>query len=254
MPISTQVKGGSQMDNMRIGIIYPSDGVHDREFWQFAPPEVTVHVTRIPFPEPPVTLEILQLLVDDSELDYAAKVLRPIRPHAVAYACTSVSFAKGHVGDQSIIRRISDGTHAQATSTSSALISACHALGVRRLALGAPYPPETTAQFEQYLMEAGLEPLSSHSLGLAEGIGELEPNNIVDLARKVDVAHADAVVLACTNLTTYSAIEALELALGKPVLTANQATMWHASRISGYRGVGGVGRIWQVNPLEAVGT
>ncbi|WP_353817937.1 hypothetical protein [Mesorhizobium sp.] len=46
------------------------------------------------------------------------------------------------------------GTNAPATSTSSGVVAACRALGVRKPALGAPYLPETAAQFERYLSEA----------------------------------------------------------------------------------------------------
>ncbi|WP_292567568.1 arylmalonate decarboxylase [Mesorhizobium sp.] len=236
---------GTEMDHLRIGILYPSDGVHDREFWQFAPPHATMHVTRIFFPETPATT-----LVNDGDLDQAAQLLRPIGPAAIAYACTSASFEKGHAGDRSIIDRISRAANAPGTSTSSALVAACRSLGVRKLALGAPYLPETTAQFVRYLAEAGLEPLSSRSLGLEGGIGELESEGIVRLANEVDVPQAEAIVLACTNLVTYSAISALERALDKPVITANQATVWHACRIGGYRGTEGVGRLWSVDAIE----
>jgi maleate isomerase len=44
--------------------------------------------------------------------------------------------------------------------------------------------------------------------------------------------------ISCTNLPTYDVIEPLEQALGKPVLTANQVTMWSALRAMGLDGVG----------------
>ncbi|MER8562667.1 arylmalonate decarboxylase [Mesorhizobium sp. M0578] len=235
------------MNRLRIGIIYPSDGVLDHEFWKFAPPHATMHVTRVRFPETPDTLEGMRTLVEDADLDQAAQALRPIKPGAIAYACTSVSFAKGHSGDRSIIDRISRGANAPATSTSSALVAACRSLGVRKLALGSPYIPELTVQFEHYLAEAGLEPLLSRSLGLAEGVSKLEAKDIADLASGIDVPQAEAIILPCTNLNTYSAIAELERTLAKPVITANQATVWHACRIAGYRGTDGVGRLWRVN-------
>lgn len=241
------------MNDLRIGIIYPSDGVLDREFWQFAPPLVTMHVTRVRFPDPsetPETLEMLRALVDEDGIDEAAQLLRAIRPDAIAYACTSVSFAGGHIGDRSIIDRVSHRAAAPATSTSSALVAACRALGVRKLAIGAPYLAEITTQFERYLTEAGLESLASHSLGLTEGIDEVEAEDIANLAMQVDCPEAEAIVLACTNLKTYSVIEALERSLGKPVITANQATVWHASRIAGYCGTDGIGHLWGANVLE----
>ena len=41
-------------------------------------------------------------------------------------------------------------------------------------------------------------------------------------------AGGDAVFVSCTNLSTYDVIAPLEAELGRPVLTANQVTMWAA--------------------------
>ena len=44
--------------------------------------------------------------------------------------------------------------------------------------------------------------------------------------------------VSCTNLPTYDVIAPLERELGKPVLTANQVTMWAALRVAGAAAVG----------------
>jgi len=44
------------MTDFRIGIIYPGDGALDREFWSFAPGNVSLHFTRQPQAEGPVGL------------------------------------------------------------------------------------------------------------------------------------------------------------------------------------------------------
>jgi maleate isomerase len=44
---------------------------------------------------------------------------------------------------------------------------------------------------------------------------------------------ADAVFIRCTALSTVGAIEALEADLGKPVVSAIQATFWDALRLAG---------------------
>jgi maleate isomerase len=52
---------------------------------------------------------------------------------------------------------------------------------------------------------------------------------------------ADAIVLACGNWSTFSIIDQLEHDLGKPVLTTNQVSLWHALKIMGRRPVDGLG-------------
>ena len=79
----------------RVGIIYPGDGVLDRELWSFAPETVSLHITRTPFPEGPITLELVEGEVDADGLAYAGETLRPIGPDVVTFACTSVSFVAG---------------------------------------------------------------------------------------------------------------------------------------------------------------
>jgi maleate isomerase len=46
------------------------------------------------------------------------------------------------------------------------------------------------------------------------------------------------VCVACTNLPTYDLIASVEAELGKPVVTANQATMWASLRRLGRPAVG----------------
>ncbi|CCV09268.1 putative Arylmalonate decarboxylase [Mesorhizobium metallidurans STM 2683] len=232
------------MNSLRIGIIYPSDGTLDREFWHFAPSIATIHVTRVRFPEGPVSAEMYRSQINEPDLEQAAEALRPISPAAVAYACTSVSFIGGHAGDRSLLERISHGAKAPTTSTSSAIVAACEALGITKIALGAPYHAEVTEEFVRYLGEAGVVSLSTRSLELGAKIGDVEAAAVMQLAKETDVPEAEAVVLACTALQTQSAITLLERVLNKPVITANQATVWHACRIAGYRGSDGVGRLW----------
>nr|MBA3251536.1 Asp/Glu racemase [Geodermatophilaceae bacterium] len=58
------------------------------------------------------------------------------------------------------------------------------------------------------------------------------------LVRDADAPEAEAVFVSCTNLPTYDVIAPLEAELGKPVLTANQVTLWSALRLVGTHAVG----------------
>jgi maleate cis-trans isomerase len=58
------------------------------------------------------------------------------------------------------------------------------------------------------------------------GQGELTPNEVFDLACQADHQQAEAIVLSCTDMRSVEAIEQIEAALGKPVVTSNQAMMF----------------------------
>jgi maleate cis-trans isomerase len=55
------------------------------------------------------------------------------------------------------------------------------------------------------------------------------------LAREADRPDADAVLLPGTALHTAAHVAALEKELGKPVLTANQVTVWEGLRLADRR-------------------
>jgi maleate isomerase len=48
-------------------------------------------------------------------------------------------------------------------------------------------------------------------------------------------------MLACGNWSTFGIIDRLERDLGKPVLTTNQVSLWHALKMMGMRPLGGLG-------------
>lgn len=58
------------------------------------------------------------------------------------------------------------------------------------------------------------------------GIWKVNYRTIAERILRADDPQAQAIFVSCTNLPTYDVIEPLEQALGKPVLTANQLTMW----------------------------
>ena len=61
---------------------------------------------------------------------------------------------------------------------------------------------------------------------------EMAPEAIVAAARRVDRPDAEAVLIPDTALPTLSFVEELERVLGKPVLTANQVTIWEGLRLA----------------------
>lgn len=228
----------------RLGFIYPSDGVLDREFWDFAPAAASVHMTRVRLPERPLTLDVTEGQVADPDLDQAAETLRPIKPAAVAYACTAISFALGAAGDASIRRRIEAIAGAPTVTTSAALLEACEALAVRRVAVAAPYVPEITARLVAYLEAAGISVSKAVSLGLTTGIPDVPPVEVIALGHDADVDDVDALIISCTNFRSFEAIPVLERALKKPVISSTQVTVWAACRRAGLRHPEGIGALW----------
>jgi maleate isomerase len=118
-----------------------------------------------------------------------------------------------------------------AVTTSGALLEALDVLGVKQIAVATPYIADVTTRLHDFLAEAGIETVSSAHLGLQGNIWKVPYHTTAQLIRAADSRDADAVFVSCTNLATYDLIAPLEQELGKPLLTANQVTMWAALNV-----------------------
>jgi maleate isomerase len=79
-----------------------------------------------------------------------------------------------------------------------------------------------------FLAEAGVAVTATRNMGLTGRIWTVPYDVTADLVRTTARAGGDAVFVSCTNLPTFDVIADLEAELGRPVLTANQVTMWAA--------------------------
>ncbi|MGH2945195.1 MAG: maleate cis-trans isomerase family protein [Solirubrobacteraceae bacterium] len=154
---------------------------------------------------------------------------------AVVWACTSGSFIYGWEGAQAQAAGVQDAIGVPVSSTSLAFVGAARALNLRRVAVAATYPEDITRRFEAFLRDAGLELVAASSRGIvtATEVGTLSPDDAEALVAAVDGSDADAVLVPDTALHTIAALEALEAAAGKPVLTANQVSAWEGLRLAG---------------------
>ncbi|WP_039636170.1 aspartate/glutamate racemase family protein [Streptomyces sp. 769] len=159
--------------------------------------------------------------------------LRDRGAEAVVWACTSASFVFGWDGAQRQVRELSAIAGLPASSTSFAFAHAVQALGVHRVAIAATYPADVAAYFHAFLKAAGAEVVATRGSGIitAAEVGTWGRDEVLALARAGDHPDAEAVLLPDTALHTAAHLPALEAALGKPVLTANQVTVWEGLRL-----------------------
>lgn len=217
-----------------VGIVVPNDFVIDHELWRWVPDEVTLHLTRLPVTITEMTDEAVGALADAAALRQAAESLLVPSPRVVAYACSSGSFLHGTPGEHLLVDAMVSGGAPDALTTSGAMIRALQHVGASRVALVTPYLHTISARLRDFLGEHDIDVVAEHSLGLDRNIWSLSSMDIFNAVQEADHAGADAIFVSCTNLRTYDVIAPLERMLGKPVLTANQATMWAAVRAAGH--------------------
>jgi maleate isomerase len=221
-----------------LGVIVPYDMALDRELWRWAPDDVTLFFTRTPYSPLPVTVEMAEHVGDADTVRESTRDLIAVSPAVYAYGCTSGSFVRGVRGERQLVEAMLEAGAPAAVTTSGALLESLAHLGAERVAIATPYDPDVTERLRLFLHEAGVEVVGSSHLGLTADIWKVPYTRTAELVTGADTAQADAVVVSCTNLPTYDVIASLEEQLGKPVISANQATMWAALRAVGRRAVG----------------
>ncbi|MGN5378837.1 maleate cis-trans isomerase family protein [Streptomyces lasalocidi] len=153
------------------------------------------------------------------------------------WACTSGSFVHGWDGARDQVRALAQVAGMPASSTSFAFVHAAQEIGVRRVAVGATYPEDVAGLFAGFLRAAWSggdrgAPVRDRHGGRGRHVGEQE---VLALARAADGSGAQAILLPDTALHTAAYLPRLERELGKPVLTANQVTVWEGLRLADRR-------------------
>jgi maleate cis-trans isomerase len=167
-----------------------------------------------------------------------------VRPAVVVLAHTASSYALGFGNEQALVDRIASLSGAPALLAAHAVLAALQHLGVKRLALGTPYPESISRQGKAYWEAAGFDIVGYHRLEDVKDIYAENEERAYLLARRADASGADAVLLSGTGLPTVAVLETLERDLGKPVISSNQASLWQALRLAGVReAIPGFGRL-----------
>lgn len=209
-----------------IGIIAPFDLALERELWRWAPLDVSLHMARTPYEEIAVNHAMAELVSDKRHVQAATRDVLGVNPEVVAYLCTSGSFIRGVTGEAELRQAMMDAGAPDAVTTSGALAEAVQELGLSRISVITPYDAGLTEGLIEFLAELGVTVTQSEYLGLGGGIWRVNYRTVADLILRADDPSSEALFVACTNLPTYDIIAPLERQLGKPILTANQLTVW----------------------------
>ncbi|KAB2345116.1 maleate cis-trans isomerase family protein [Actinomadura rudentiformis] len=164
-----------------------------------------------------------------------ARELRALGVEAAVWACTSGSFVFGWDGAAAQVAGVQEAAGVPASSTSFAFVNAARRLSLQRVAVAATYPADVAERFVAFLAHAGIEvvALSCRGIVTAAEVGTLGRAEVLDFVAANDHPAAEAVLVPDTALHTVSWLGELEDRVGKPVLTANQVSVWEGLRLAG---------------------
>ncbi|MFE0024150.1 Asp/Glu racemase [Amycolatopsis sp. NPDC059021] len=224
-----------------VGVVASFDFTRDRELWRWAPPDVSLYVSRTDAVSLADSFELVSRLNDPAMLTRPTREVArvPISAPVVLYCCTAGSFVGGVEREHALRTAMTDAGAPSAVTTSGGVLEALGVLGARRIAVVHPYVDPIADRLVAFLIEAGIDVLSSRGLGLeSRVIGAVDYATTADLISGGDHPDADAIFVSCTLLPTYDLIAPLEQRIGKPIITANQVGIWAALRAIGVKARG----------------
>lgn len=222
-----------------LGFLYPGHSAEDDypRMEQLLGSDIRLPLVHTDIGEDAHREDALRQMGTRERLATGAEELRLSGAEAIVWACTSGSFVYGWEGAHEQVRALARTAGLPASSTSFGFVHAAREVGARRVAVAATYPEDVAALFAAFLKDAGLEAVSVRAAGVvtAAEAATWDGEQVLALARAADHPDADAVLVPDTALHTASHLKTLETVLGKPVLTANQVTVWEALRLADRR-------------------
>jgi maleate isomerase len=231
----------------RIGfVLLAMEQTIEEDVFRLAPPGVGIHFTRARMANE-VTVENLEAMA--SELADAAALLLPEGDlDVVCYACTSGSIV---IGEERVMAELSRGAPgARATTLVTGVVRALRALQAQRIVVATPYLDEINVLETRYLQEQGFDVLDIQGLNIRKDADmvRVAPDFILEFAKSIDRADAEAIFVSCGALRTLDVVEELEQRIGKPVVASNQAMIWDTLRLAGVEDeIDGYGRLFRLH-------
>ncbi len=241
----------------RLGLfIVGSEAVPEAEWWAMAPAGVSIHAARVAAKTPWLPWrEDRSGVVVEGDVERGARHFASMRLSAVVIAHTSSSVVGGAGWDDATIRAL-DGQVGQETKVTTNGLdtqAALRAVGIERPFLVFP-PWFADAALEagtRYYREHGFVPSGHLRYDPGPGWRDVPPGEMYDrgmgFAQQIEPLHAqiraacpadaDGVLIGGTGFRCVGILDALEADLKRPVVSANQASLWHCLRIVGVRAV-----------------
>lgn len=248
----------------RIGIfIVGAEAVPEAEWWAMAPPGVSVHAARVSAPAPWVKWEdTTGQITPAPDIERGAAHFRAMALSAVVLAHSTSSIVGGAGWDAAVI----DGLRPYLDETTAITTNGLDCtLALRKLGVERPFlvfPP----WFGDGAVDAGrayFEAQGFHPAHVFRHVPEarwqgIAPHDLygarMHVAQNADLLHdqilaecpneADGMLIVGTGLRCVRIIEATETTLNRPLVTANQASLWRCLSLAGVASpIQGYGRL-----------
>jgi len=227
----------------QIGLVVPANNsVIEPELWSALPEDVAVYATRV-MAKGDLTPEAVRRM--EADVDHAVEAIAATGVDVIAYCDMVTTFIMEPGWNEAAVERFGQRTGKPVVSAWTALRDALAQLGVRRMALGTPYPRAIHALAAPFFRARGIEVVSEGTLDLLamREVPTVDTARLMAFVDTLDTTGCDALVLLATDLPTFAAIPQIEARTGVAVLTSNQTLLWATLSAVGVRPARPLGRL-----------
>ena len=251
----------------RIGMfIVGNEAVPEAEWWAMAPAATSIHAARVtaraPWAQWTADRTSVQLADD---LARGARQFAAMRLTAVVIGHSSSSIIGGKGWDDAVVAELLPviGRDVFVTTNGQDCTAALQASGVERpfLVFPAWFNADTLAAGQSYFQDGGFQPSGHLHFDPGRTWRDVPPGKLYEMGmgfeQDVEALYnqvraacpptADGILIAGTGFRCVAIIDALEQDLQRPVITANQASLWRCLRRSGVQtAIPGYGSLLQI--------
>ena len=164
----------------------------------------------------------------------ADTILPGVHLDAYIYGCTSGTVAIGNDQVTALVQKARP--NALVTNPITAVLSAFDTLQVKKLSILTPYEPDVSNEVVHFFQSQGFDVLNAAGFGFSNDseMTYISPEDIQEAAVSLCHPDADVLFISCTALRASLVLEKIEQAIGKPVVSSNQALVWHTLQLVHY--------------------
>ena len=225
---------------LKLGVIAPaSNTIAQPEFDAMRPRGVTNQMMRVVIPDTPVGSDeefANMMSAVRASIEASIDGILACSPAAVAVAMSAETFWEGTLDLNALQAHLESRAHVKVILAAQACLAAIHRYGgVRRIALITPYMPAGDAQVRRSFSDSGFEVVNLLGLKCNSPLlmAHESPERLRRAVREVDDPSVELILQVGSNLSFAKVAAEAEGWLGKPVLTVNTCTYWHALRSLG---------------------
>ena len=232
----------------RIGHIRPASAIEGAEEWRtVAPVGVALADARTIVPQ----VDEAGLKVMMSQVLEAARQLATAKVDLIVQCGAPGTFLSGYGYDEKVCAEIKEATGIPAITMMASQMVALRALGAKKVAVATVYTDALNAKMKTYMEQWGFTVTAMKGLQIfhPEDCNFHDDDSSYRLGRAAfrEQSGADTILISCGAYRTFKMLQYLEMDMGVPVVSSNQATLWHALRTLGLKDViPNLGKLWTV--------